>query len=248
MTVETDAELRALMRIGRVVATTLAAVAKLVEPGITTAELDLAGAEMLDRQGARSAPPMVYGFPGAFCISLNHEAAHGIPGARAVQSNDLVKIDLTAELDGYMADAAVTVLVSPAAGERYALVQAAKEALREAVRSVKAGRQIGVVGRAAQSATRRRGFSVVAELCGHGVGRTIHEEPRYVPNVDDPRATGRLKKGMVLALEPHITPGSGAVATSKDGWTIATVDGAPVANFEHTVVVTDGRPIIVTAV
>lgn len=247
ITVETDAELRALLRVGRVVGSTLREMAALVEPGITTGELDRAGARILESHGATSAPPSVYGFPGTFCISLNDEAAHGIPGDRILQPNDLVKLDLTAALDGVMADAAVTIIVPPATTERRALVAAARDALRDATRAARAGKQIGAIGRAAESATRRHGFTVVRELCGHGVGRTIHEEPRYVPNYDDPRARSRLGKGMVIAIEPHITPGSGLVETRTDGWTIATRDRAPVANFEHTIVVTSGRPIVLTA-
>jgi methionyl aminopeptidase len=202
---------------------------------------------MLERHGAVSAPPMVYGFPGNFCISLNYEAAHGIPSTRTLEPDDFVKIDLTAELNGYMADAAVTVIVPPASSDHRALASAAKEALRDAVRAARTGRQINTIGRAAESVTRRHGCAVVRELCGHGVGRTIHEEPRFVPNYDDPRALGRLRKGMVVAIEPHITSGTGAVETLDDGWTIATIDHCPVANFEHTVVVTDGRPVILTA-
>jgi methionyl aminopeptidase len=247
MTVDTDTDLRALMRIGRIVGSTLRDLARLIEPGMTTLELDREGARMLESHGARSAPPMVYGFPGNFCISINHEAAHGIPSTRVLKSDDFVKIDLTAELNGYMADAAVTVIVPPSSVERRDLAAAAKEALRDAVRAARAGRQINTIGRAAESVTHRHGYSVVRELCGHGVGRTIHEEPRFVPNYDDPRALGRLRKGMVIAIEPHITTGTGAVETLDDGWTIATVDRSPVANFEHTVVVTDGRPIILTA-
>lgn len=247
MTVETDADLRALLRIGRIVGATLKELAQRVEPGMTTAELDREGARLLNQHGATSAPPTVYGFPGALCISVNEEAAHGIPGPRALAENDFVKIDLTAELNGYMADAAVTVIVPPASRERRAMLVAARDALRDAIRAARTGRQINVIGRAAESATNRHGYTIVRDLCGHGVGRTIHEEPRFVPNYDEPRAIGRLTRGMVVAIEPHITIGSGTVHTCKDGWTIATVDGNPVANFEHTIVVTDTRPVIVTA-
>jgi methionyl aminopeptidase len=247
MTVETDADLRALLRIGGIVGETLSALAAMIEPGMTTADLDTAGAAMLHARGATSAPPRVYGFPGQFCISMNDEAAHGIPGPRLLEPDDLVKIDLTAELDGYMADAAVTVLVPPASPARRALVRAAEEALRDALRTVRAGRQLAAIGRAAEGSARRRGFTVIPELCGHGVGRTIHEEPRYIPNVDDPSLRERMKLGSVLAIEPHLTTGRGRIATRRDGWTIGTTDHAPVANFEHTVVVTDGKPVVLTA-
>jgi methionyl aminopeptidase len=248
MTVETDEQLQALKRIGRIVGETLAGLAAMVEPGITTGDLDAAGRELLEASGATSAPPRVYGFPGDFCICVNDEAAHGIPGDRALVANDLVKIDLTAELQGYMADAAVTVLVHPTSPDRRLMAHAAREALRDAIRTVRAGRQLAAIGRAADATARRRGFTVIPELCGHGVGHTIHEEPRYIPNVDDPRLRERMRRGSVLAIEPHLTTGNGRITTRGDGWTIGTVDRAPVANFEHTVVVTDGAPLILTAV
>jgi methionyl aminopeptidase len=190
---------------------------------------------------------MVYGFPGALCISVNEEAAHGIPGDRVLHAGDLVKIDLTAELNGYMADAAVTVAIPPLSPTRRKLTACAASSLSAALAGAVAGRRLRDVGRAVETAARRQGFTVIRELCGHGVGRTIHEEPRCVPSFYDPHAAERLWRGAVVALEPHITTGGARVVTSADGWTLRTTDGSPVANFEHTVVVTGAKPIVLTA-
>jgi methionyl aminopeptidase len=247
MTIETDDDLRALMRVGTLVARTLGDLRALVRPGISTAELDLYGERALLRAGARSAPRIVYGFPGALCISVNDEAAHGIPGERMLAVGDLVKIDLTAELDGYMADAAITVGVGLLSPARRKLVACAATSLQNALRAAIAGRRLRDVGGVVESGVRKQHLAVVRELCGHGVGRTIHEEPHCVPSYFDPQATDRLEKGSVVAIEPHITTGSGRVETAPDGWTLRTPDGSPVANFEHTVVITNAKPIILTA-
>jgi methionyl aminopeptidase len=247
MTIDTDDDLQALMRVGALVARTLRELRGLVRPGISTAELDLHGERMLQRSGARSAPRLVYGFPGALCLSVNDEAAHGIPGDRILVAGDLLKIDLTAELDGYMADAAITVGVGPVTPVRRKLVSSAASSLETALRAVTAGRRLREVGAAAETGVRKQGLTVVRELCGHGVGRTIHEEPHCVPSYFDPKATGLLHEGEVVAIEPHLTTGSGRIATAPDGWTLRTTDGRPVANFEHTVVVTKGKAIILTA-
>lgn len=247
MTVETDEELEALRRIGSIVGGTLRDLSTQIRAGITTGELDFIGERMLRAAGARSAPPMVYGFPGAFCISVNDEAAHGVPGDRVLIEGDLVKIDLTAELNGYMADAAVTVSIPPVAPSAQILVQGASASLRVAIGAATAGRRLRDVGRAVEHDVRRRKLMVIRELCGHGVGRTIHEEPRCVPSYDDPHAGMRLTAGAVIALEPHISTGTGRIATAPDGWTLRTRDGSPVANFEHTVVITNRRAIVLTA-
>lgn len=247
MTIETDEDLQAMMRVGALVARTLNELRALVRPGISTGELDLRGERALSGAGARSAPRIVYGFPGALCISVNDEAAHGIPGERILAVGDLVKIDLTAELDGYMADAAITVGVGRVSPARRKLTACAASALQNALQAATAGRRLRDVGGAVEGGVRKQHLAVVRELCGHGVGRTIHEEPHCVPSYFDPHATDRLEAGAVIAIEPHITTGTGRVQTAPDGWTLRTVDGSPVANFEHTVVITHTRPIILTA-
>jgi methionyl aminopeptidase len=246
MTIETDEDLQALLRVGALVARTLRELKTRVRPGISTGELDLVGERMLQRSGAVAAPRVVYGFPGALCISINEEAAHGIPGDRIIREGDLVKIDLTAELDGYMADAAVTVGAGVLAPARRKLITCAASALDLALRAAVAGRQLRSVGGVVETGVKKQRLSVVRELCGHGVGRTIHEEPHCIPSYFDPKATERLQAGAVIALEPHVTTGSGRLTSATDAWTLRTMDECAVANFEHTVAITRGRPIILT--
>ena len=248
MSIESEKDLEALLRIGKIVGLALQEMQNSVRPGMTTAELDEIGGNFLQRHGARSAPQMVYGFPGVNCISLNEEAAHGIPGNRAIAAGDLVKIDVTAELDGYMADAAVTVAVPPVSSMKRRLYDCAKSALRKSLDAAQAGRPINAIGRAAEQEIQRHKFAVIRELCGHGVGRTIHEEPRIIPNYYVPQYNQRLTEGLVLAIEPHVSTKPARIAEQPDGWTLKTTNNSLVANFEHTVVITKGRPIVITAV
>jgi methionyl aminopeptidase len=237
-------ELAALKAAGRVVAETLRELARRVRPGVTTGELDRVAAGVFARHGARSGPQLDYDFPGAICISVDDECVHGIPGPRRLREGQLVKLDVTAELDGYYADACRTVLVGRGRGREQRLAAAAQSALRRGLDAAPAGANVGAIGAAVQTEVERRGFSVCAELTGHGIGRTIHEEPS-VPNVawDGPELTD----GLVITIEPIIAAGAGDVYMDDDGWTVRTDDGSPSAHFEHTVVITDGAPILVTA-
>jgi len=196
--------------------------------------------------GARSAPSMVYGFPGTNCISLNDEAVHGIPSDRAVRDGDLVKLDVTVEKDGYMADAAITVPVGQVSDEGQRLIRCAEKAFQKAMLVARAGFRTREVGRAVEKEVRRNGFSVIRELGGHGIGRTIHEEPR-VPNYADPTANHILSEGLVITVEPIIAAGSGESFVAKDGWTVRTADRKLSAHYEHTIVVTKGQPLVLTA-
>ncbi len=247
MSITSEKDLEALRLIGRIVGLTLKEMAASVTPGMSTAELDAIGASIMARYGARSAPQLVYDFPGATCISVNDEVVHGIPGSRTVRTGDLVKIDVTAELAGYMADAATTVAIGPISDKKRKLKGCAETALRNAIAAARSGRPIYEIGRAVETEVERRGFSVIPELCGHGVGRTIHEEPN-VPNYEDRRDRGRLTEGLVITIEPIIASGGNKVLTEQDGWTIRTSDGSPSAHVEHTVVITKNRPIVLTAV
>ena len=217
-----------------------------VRPGVTTAQLSEIGSRVLAAHGAHSSPPMVYGFPGDACISVNDEVVHGIPGDRVIQSGDLVKLDLTAERDGFHTDSAVTIEVPPATGKTHALVRCAEKAFRRAVNVARAGNRANDIGRAVEREVRRRGFHVVRELGGHGVGRTIHETPS-VPNFDDPLARHILTAGLVITIEPIIVAGSGCVSLDRDGWTVRTTDGSLSAHYEHTIVITKGEPLLLTA-
>ena len=217
-----------------------------VRPGITTAELDEVGAGVMRQQGAQSAPALVYQFPGVSCISLNDEAVHGIPGERALQSGDLVKLDVTVEKDGFMADAAVTVPVGEVTEERRNLIACAESAFAKAMLVARAGFRVWEIGRAVEREVRRSGFSVIRDLAGHGIGRTIHEDPR-VPNYPDAQANQVLTEGLVITVEPIISAGSGRSFLAPDGWTIMTADQRPSAHYEHTLIITKGAPILLTA-
>src|SRR5690349_281646 len=187
MSIRSHLELEKLRAIGKIVRQALDAAAAAVCPGITTRELDEIGARVLADAGAESAPPKVYGFPGALCISVNDEAIHGIPGERFIQAGDLVKLDLVAEKDGFYADAAITVHAGEAGETARNLARCAESAFHRAARVVRAGSRVSEIGRAVEQEAGRCGFHVMRDLCGHGVGRTIHEPPS-VPNFYDPRS------------------------------------------------------------
>ena len=244
MTVTEQAELDGLRRAGRVVREAIDAMRAAVAPGVTTAELDAVAGEVFARHGAQSAPRLVYDFPGNTCISVGEEAVHGIPGERALREGELVTLDVTVELDGLMADAAQTVVVG---GGDSRLVDAAEAALRRAMDVARAGTPLNEIGAAVQRVVEARGFSVLHELTGHGIGRSIHEAPT-VYNVEMPELTEPLTEGLVITIEPIIGAGGDAVVARDDGWTVATADGAPAAHAEHTLVIQrDAPPIVVTA-
>jgi methionyl aminopeptidase len=245
MSIQSQAELKKLQDIGKIVGLTLEEMRAAVRPGITTAELDRIGAAVLARHGAESSPPKVYGFPGTACISVNEEAIHGIPGNRALLEGDLVTLDVTAEKDGFVADAAVTVKVGKVSAIAEALVRCAESAFRQALKVAHAGERVHEIGRAVEREVRRCGFSVLREYCGHGVGRAIHEEPT-VPNFYDPRYRARLTKGLVITIEPIISAGNGKAKVRSDKWTVATTDGSLSAHYEHSMVITDGEPLLLT--
>jgi len=246
MTVESDKDLMGLRSAGRVVWLAIEAMRANLQPGMTTAELDAIGAEVFERHGARSAPQVVYDFPGVNCISINDEAVHGIPGSRVIEPGDLVKVDVTAELDGYIADAAVTVALPTGPALHEALRDCAEAAFGRAVAVARAGRPLNKIGRVVETTVRRRGFTVLSALSSHGVGRTIHEEPT-IPNYFDPRLKTPLNAGLVITLEPIITAGRDRTFVAADGWTTKTGDSSPSAHYEHTIVVTRGSPIVLTA-
>jgi methionyl aminopeptidase len=245
MSIKSQFEFEKLKVIGRIVAEALQAMSKQVRPGVTTAELDAAGEAVLKRQGARSSAVQVYNFPRCVCISVNDEAIHGIPGNRVIQPGDLVKLDLVAEKDGFHADAALSLHVPPSGSPGRELVRSAESAFHQGLRFAHAGNRVSDIGRAVEREVRRSGFSVIRELCGHGVGRTIHEPP-IVPNYADPHARQRLTEGLVLTIEPIITAGSGKADLQPDGWTIRTADGSLSAHYEHTIVITRGEPVLLT--
>jgi methionyl aminopeptidase len=217
-----------------------------VRPGVTTRQLDGVGRQVMEQNGATSAPATVYKFPGATCISLNDEAVHGIPGDRELREGDLVKLDVTVEKNGYMADAAITVAVGTVSTQAEQLITCAERAFQKAMLVARAGFRVLEIGRMVEREVRKAGFAVIRELGGHGIGHTIHELP-HVPNYPDPNARQMLNEGLVITVEPIIAAGSGRVFTDQDGWTVRTRDRQISAHFEHTLVITKGAPILLTA-
>jgi methionyl aminopeptidase len=248
MSITTPEQFEKLRACGMIVGKALRAMTAGIHPGVTTAELCEIGSRALASHGARSSPPMVYGFPGDVCISVNDEVVHGIPRDRVLESGDLVKLDVTAEKDGYHTDSAVSIEVPPARLETKAreLAHCAERAFQQALEAARAGNRTKDIGRAVEREVRRRGFHVVRELGGHGIGRTIHEPPS-APNFADFSAQDRLTEGLVITIEPIITVGSGQVSLDFDGWTYRTKDGSLSAHYEHTIVITRGEPVILTA-
>lgn len=246
MSIENYKELLALKEVGRIVRLALAEMASRVRAGMTTLGVAEFGARVMRENGARSAPRLVYGFPGDVLISLNDEAVHGIPDDRTIRAGDLVKLDVTFEKDGYMADAAMTIPVEPVSDEARRLVACAERAFAKAMRVARANHRVNEIGCAVEREVRRDGFHVLRELGGHGIGRTIHEAPT-VPNYDDPQASERLAAGLVLTVEPIISAGNARAAETGDHWTVRTSDGSLSAHYEHTIVITEGEPILLTA-
>jgi methionyl aminopeptidase len=238
-------DIEGLKRAGAAVAEARDTMAASVAAGVSTRELDAIGLEVLRRHGARSAPQLAYGFPGTTCISVNDELAHGIPSRRKLRDGDLVNIDVSAELDGYWADSGASFPVGNVTPRLQNLLFTTRAALNDALSEVRAGAPVRNIGRAVERRAKRAGFRVVRELCGHGVGRHIHEPPN-VPNTFDRRNTDVLHEGLVITIEPFLTTGATSIFEAEDGWTLRTPDGSVGAQFEHTLIVTRGEPIVVT--
>jgi methionyl aminopeptidase len=245
MSITTAEELTGIRRAGRVVADALAAMREAVAPGVTPADIEAVGAEVLRRHGARAAPMTVYGAPCAAFISVNDAVVHGLPTRTQLRAGDLVKIDVTPELDGFIADGAITVAVEPSSSRGRRLARAAERALAAALAEVRPGVPVHALGAIIDRYVRQQGFSVIRDLTGHGVGRAIHEAPE-VPNYDPGGRSPLLTDGLVIAIEPLVAEHSGAVRLARDRWTISTRDGGWTAHWEHTVVVTKEGALIVT--
>lgn len=244
MSIDSPDELAGLRAAGRVVAEAIREMARRVRPGVSTGELDDLAAQVFARHGARSGPQLDYDFPGVTCLSVDDEAVHGIPGPRRLREGQLIKLDVTAELNGFYADACRTVPVGRVRPREQRLMAASQSALKRGMEAAVAGANVGAIGKAVNDEVRRRGFSVIEELAGHGIGRKIHEEPD-VPNIDWDGPT--LTDGLVITIEPIIAAGKGDVYMDDDGWTVKTYDRSPSAHFEHTIVITEAAPILVTA-
>ena len=245
MSIESQADLDGITHAGRVVARVLKAMESAVDVGISTQELDDIGAAALRRNGARSAPRLFYGCPSHNLISVNDEIVHGLPGRRTLRSGDVVKLDVTAEVDGYIADAATTVVLPGGNDDGERLRTCAIAAFDAGCSAAVAGRRVSEIGRAVEREVTSHGFAVVRELSGHGVGRRIHEEPT-VANYFDPFQRDLLTEGLVLTIEPLIAERRTSVVKNADGWTLRTRNGCLAAHYEHTLIITKGTPVILT--
>jgi methionyl aminopeptidase len=246
VTIKSKSDLSSMRAVGKLVGQALREMRAAVRAGLTTEQLDDIGAAFLRRRGARSAPQLTYDFPGFNCISVNDEVVHGVPGARVLRPGDVVKIDVTAELDGFIADSAITVVIPPITAQARSLTECARAAFDRAMTVATAHARIAELGRAVESEVERWGHVVVHDMCGHGVGRALHEPPS-VPNFFSPFTPGRLEDGLVIAVEPIICETPSAVVEDADGWTIRTVTGCLAAHYEHTIVIRGGRAEVLTA-
>jgi methionyl aminopeptidase len=246
MTIETQDDVVALMRIGSIVSKTLRRMLDAAEPGMTTRELDRIGERCLAEEGARSAPRLTYAFPGATCISINEEAAHGVPGDRIIGAGDVLNVDVSAELGGYFADTGGTIVVPPTNPQKTRLCHAARTALTQAMACARAGRSLNGVGAAIERTAKAYRFKVVRNLGSHGVGRALHEEPDHIAGYFDPSDERILQEGMVITIEPFLSTRSHTVTGGPDGWTLVGARGNLSAQYEHTMIITQGSPIVVT--
>lgn len=246
MTIETEQDLQALKVVGRIVALILKQMMARAEPGMTTLELDEIGAQLFAHYGVQSAPQITYNFPGFTCISVNEEAAHGIPGARVIAPGDVVNIDVSAERDGYFADTGGSFVVPPTNALKERLCFSTRLALRQAANRARAGMPLNGIGKAIQKVAKDTGFRVIKNLCSHGVGRALHEEPKEIAGFYDPQDTRRLHEGMVITIEPFLSTKSRQVDTAADGWTLTGMPGNLSAQYEHTLVITRGEPLLIT--
>lgn len=246
MTITHEDDLEGLKDIGRIVANTMQAMAKAMERGMTTKELDQIGRALLDRSGAQSAPETTYDFPGATCISVNEEIAHGIPGARILAVGDLVNIDVSASKNGYFADTGATFRMGPVRPSLDRLCRNGKRAMQIGIAQVGHNKPLAGIGKAIGRFASAQGYTLIQNLASHGVGRALHEYPEEVATWPSRGDTRRMHKGLVLTVEPFLSRGGTWATQGRDGWTLYADPPAPAVQYEHTVVATDRGAIIVT--
>ena len=246
MTAESAIDIQRLKAIGRICAETLRKMMSQTRTGMTTRELDEIGRAFLESEGARSAPQAMYKFPGATCISVSPVIAHGIPNEHVLGQGELIHIDVSAELDGYYADTGASLIVSKGERNLERLLDATKATLAKALHAAKAGNPLNGIGRTVQQEARKRGYNVIYDLTGHGIGRKLHEEPTEILNYYNPDDRRILNEGLVLAIEPFLTTGAWRVVQERDNWSLRTSDNTIAAQFEHTIVVTKNEPIVLT--
>ena len=242
---KSEREISYLRDAGRIVAETHEEVKKAVKPGVTTLDLDRIAEEYIKGRGAIPAFKGYHGFTGNICSSVNEEVVHGIPGLRKLKTGDNVSIDIGAVINGYNGDAAITVPVGEIDAEVQKLLDVTEESLYKGIEQAIIGNRLSDISHAVQSHVEKYGFGVVRDYVGHGIGRSMHEDPQ-VPNYGGPGRGPRLKAGMTLAIEPMVNLGTYDVKTLDDGWTVVTLDGKRSAHFEHSIAITDGKPEILT--
>lgn len=248
MSITSQTELFGMQRISEVVATTLKKMIDYATPGMTTKELDEYGGSLLKASGAKSAPFVTYGFPGYTCISVNKAAAHGIPSSSVILGEgDLVNIDVSAELDGYFADNGCSFVLGRDLNSHQRLVDTSKAILHYAIRNIRGGIRISDIGLLIEKEAKRNGFTTIRNLVGHGIGRSLHEEPKEIPCFNDRSNTRRFRKNSIVAIETFISTKAQYVYEGDNGWTYFAKDGSYVAQHEHTIMVTDGEPVILTS-
>lgn len=247
MSITRDAELIGMQKASEAVAYTLKEMTNYASPGMSTKELDEYGAKILAGFGAKSAPYLTYGFPGWTCISVDNEFCHGIPSDRRIlKDGDLINIDVSAELNGFWADNGGSFVLGNDVHQHQKLVDASKEILRKAIANIKGGVKIADIGYLMETEAKKRGFRVIRNLGGHGIGRGLHEDPGELMNYKNRLDTRRFKKNSVVAIETFISTASTYATALNDGWTMVGDRGGYMAQHEHTIVVTDGKPLILT--
>jgi methionyl aminopeptidase len=247
MSITNEDQMLGMQKVSEAVAYTLKKMMDYAEPGMTTKDLDEYGAKILEGFGAKSAPYLTYGFPGWTCISVDNEFCHGIPtDQRILKEGDLINIDVSAELDGYWADNGGSFVIGEDIHGHQKLVEASKDILRKAIDNIKGGVKIADIGHLMETEAKKRGLKVIKNLAGHGVGRSLHEQPDELLNYRNRFDSRRFKKNSVVAIETFISTDSNIAVELKDGWTMVGNKGGYMAQHEHTIVITDGKPIILT--
>jgi methionyl aminopeptidase len=247
MTITNEDDLDGLKKIGRIVARTMQSMAEAMEPGMTTRELDGIGRDLLEREGAVSAPQATYGFPGTTCISVNEEIAHGIPGERRLAKGDLVNIDVSACLDGYFADTGASFVLGPMDPALSRLCRDGRRAMQIGIAQVRHDKPLAGIGNAIGAFASKGGYTLIRNLASHGVGRALHEAPEEIPTWPARGEKRRIHDGLVLTVEPFLSRGgTWATTRANDDWTLYSEPAAPVVQYEHTVVATRAGAIIVT--
>jgi len=247
MIIKSDREIAVMRQAGRIVATILETLSEQVKPGMKTRELDVIAARELERLGAKPSFKGYHGFPANLCVSVNDEIVHGIPGERVLAEGDIVSLDFGAIFEGFQGDAAVTVGVGEINSPSEQLMETTEGALKAGIAAAYPGARLGDISAAIQNYAESRGYSVVREYTGHGIGREMHEEPQ-IPNFGPPGMGPVLRKGMTLALEPMVNVGGWRTRIGNDHWVVFTADGSRSAHFEHTIAITSGEPEVLTIV